>query len=83
VWLCSENDIPLHQVDDRTISASLGYSAFVRSCLFDRLHEDNLLQSIEMSGDPGRAEMIKNIRTVLRKYFRRLQQTQPMRPLTV
>jgi hypothetical protein len=76
VLLCSENGIPLHQIDDRTISSSSEYSAFVRSALFDRLHEENLLQSIEMSGDPERSEAVNKIRTTLRKYFRKLQLTQ-------
>jgi len=76
VFLCSSSGIPLHPISDRALSASTDYTAFVQSDLFERLHEDNLLSNIEMSADDGMKTVVKKVRMAIRKYFRKLQQSE-------
>lgn len=74
VQLCSTNGIPLHRVNNRPISANDDFSVFVSSPLFDVLHEQNLLSSVEMAADGGRREIIDKIWLKIRQYFRKRNQ---------
>jgi hypothetical protein len=76
VFLCSSSGIPLHQILDRTLPATLDYSVYVRSDLFEHLHEENLLSTIESTNDGGRKKIVSKIRTAIRKYFRKLRQAE-------
>ena len=74
VFLCSANGIPLHEINSRSLSATDNFSVFATSELFDNLHDQNLLSSVEMTADSGRKEIIHRVRQRVRKYFRdRLQ----------
>jgi hypothetical protein len=70
VQLCSENGIPLHKLTNRPVAGNGEFSVFVSSKLFDVLHEQNLLSSVEMAADGGRKEIIDNVWSKARKYFR-------------
>jgi len=82
VWLCSGATIPLHQISERALSAATDFTVFVRSELFEQLHEDNLLSNIEMSGDHERAAIVQKVRKKIRGYFRKLQQREADEAIT-
>ena len=71
VFLCSTNGIPLHEISSRSLSATDNFSVFATSELFDQLHEQNLLSSVEMTTDSGRKQIVDKVRQKVRGYFRR------------
>jgi hypothetical protein len=71
VMLCSANGIPLQEIGHRSISGETNYSAFASSDLFDHLHDQNLLSTVELTADSGRREIIALVRKKVRHYFRR------------
>jgi len=71
VFLCSSNGIPLHEINSRSLSATDRFSVFATSELFDHLHDQNLLSSVEMTADSGRKEIVAKVRQKVRGYFRR------------
>jgi hypothetical protein len=70
-FLCTDNGIPLHEVSNRSLTGSPNFSVFASSDLFDRLHDRNLLTTVEMTADGGRKEIINLVRKKVRHYFRR------------
>jgi hypothetical protein len=74
VQLCSENGIPLHKLSNRPVASSKDFSVFASSPLFDVLHEQNLLSSVEMAADGGRKEIINKVWAKTRQYFRKQNQ---------
>jgi hypothetical protein len=71
LFLCSGNGIPLHEIGNRSLSGTANFSAFVSSDLFDRLHDQNLLSTVELTAESGRKEIINLVRKKVRHYFRR------------
>lgn len=71
VFLCSSNGIPLHEINSRSLSGTDRFSVFATSDLFDQLHDQNLLASVEMTADSGRNEIIAKVRQKVRGYFRK------------
>jgi hypothetical protein len=71
VFLCSSSGIPLHEINSRSLSATENFSVFATSELFDQLHDQNLLSSVEMTADSGRKDIIAKVRQKVRGYFRR------------
>lgn len=76
VFLCSTSGIPLHEISSRSLSATDNFSVFATSELFDHLHEQNLLSSVEMTADSGRKQIVDKVRQKVRGYFRRRLQAQ-------
>jgi hypothetical protein len=76
VFLCSTNGIPLHEISSRSLSGTDNFSVFATSELFDHLHEQNLLSSVEMTADSGRKQIVDKIRQKVRAYFRRRLQAE-------
>lgn len=76
VFLCSTNGIPLHEVSSRSLSATDNFSVFATSELFDHLHEQNLLSSVEMTADSGRKQIVDQVRQKVRGYFRKRLQAE-------
>ena len=72
--LCTKDGIPLQEISHRSLAASANFSAFVNSELFDRLHDQNLLSTVEMTADSERREIINLVRKKVRRYFRRRRQ---------
>lgn len=71
VFLCSSSGIPLHEINSRSLSGTDRFSVFATSDLFDHLHDQNLLSSVEMTADSGRKEIIGRVRQKVRAYFRK------------
>ena len=76
VFLCSTNGIPLHEINSRSLSATDNFSVFATSELFDHLHEQNLLSSVEMTADNGRKHIVAKVRQKVRGYFRKRLQAE-------
>jgi Histidine kinase-, DNA gyrase B-, and HSP90-like ATPase len=75
-FLCTEDGIPLHEVNHRSLTASANFSVFASSDLFDQLHDQNLLTTVEITADSGRKEIINLVRKKVRRYFRRRLQSE-------
>lgn len=76
VFLCSSNGIPLHEINSRSLSATDCFSVFATSELFETLHDQNLLSSMEMTADSGCKEIVTRIRQKVRGYFRKRLQSE-------
>lgn len=76
VFLCSSNGIPLHTINSRSLSATERFPVFVTSDLFEALHDQNLLSSVEMTAESGCKEIVTKIRQKVRGYFRRRLQSE-------
>ncbi len=73
-FLCSPSGMPLHRLADSFLGPATKGSVFIKSELFEELHEENLLSTFESSVDKERSEILANVRSRIRKHFRQRQQ---------
>lgn len=71
VFLCGESGVPLHRLGDSFLGATCDGTVFVTCSAFDKLHQQNLLQTVESSTDKERVEMVRGLRAHIRGYFAR------------
>jgi len=70
-FLCGESRVPLHRLADGFLPQWCDGTVFITSSMFDHLHQENLLQTVETSADADRAAVVTAIRSNVRKYFLR------------
>lgn len=73
VFLCGSSGISLHRLSDNFHRSGDEGTIFVESCLFDELHNENLLQTFEASQDADRKNIAKRITSKIRSYYQRLR----------
>ena len=73
-FFCGANGIPLHRLNDSFLAPGTEGTAFLKSDLFDKLHSENLLQTIEHTTEQDHREIVKTLKSRVRRYFHRLRQ---------